>query len=311
MLTVLQVRALPSNRDDGAGADGSRLSGSFWSQWRGIAANRAFLMFAVAMTGSYVLSFQVYLALPLEARRIAGDGMASTVGVAALFAVSGAVTIVGQLRVTAWCRARWGPARSMAVGLAVMAGAFAPPIAVARQEWAGASLVAVGAGLGLLVPSAAALALATAIVFPFEMDTIVAVAQGRFVATHYGLYNTVCGVGIMLGNFATGAALDRGRSAGVPELPWLALLAIGMACAGGVRRLDTLGLLPSVADTPARLAGRHRLRPGGLPVADLVISVVGDRHRRRSVATPPMSGRLSSSHFRPRDCQEVGATKVR
>ncbi|XMN05799.1 hypothetical protein ACK8N7_07025 [Streptomyces griseobrunneus] len=30
-------------------------------------ANRPFLLFAAAMTGSYVLTFQVYLALPLAA----------------------------------------------------------------------------------------------------------------------------------------------------------------------------------------------------------------------------------------------------
>ena len=38
------------------------------AQWRGILANRPFLLFSVAMIGSYVLSFQVYLALPLEVR---------------------------------------------------------------------------------------------------------------------------------------------------------------------------------------------------------------------------------------------------
>jgi hypothetical protein len=38
------------------------------STWRKVATNRPFALFAVAMIGSYVLSFQVYLALPLQAK---------------------------------------------------------------------------------------------------------------------------------------------------------------------------------------------------------------------------------------------------
>jgi hypothetical protein len=57
------------------------------------------------------------------------------------------------------------------------------------------------------------------------MDTIVTLSDNRLVATHYGLYNAVCGTGIMLGNLLTGTALDLGRAAGAPALPWLALAA--------------------------------------------------------------------------------------
>ncbi len=56
--------------------------------------------------------------------------------------------------------------------------------------------------------------LGTAVVFQFELDTIVALSWDRLVATHYGLYNTVCGVGILLGNLGTGWVLGVARSAG-------------------------------------------------------------------------------------------------
>ena len=82
-----------------------------------ILANRPFLLFSVAMIGSYVLSFQVYLALPLEVRRLGGDGKFGTAAVALLFAVSGLSTILGQTRVTAWCKARMEPGRALAWGL--------------------------------------------------------------------------------------------------------------------------------------------------------------------------------------------------
>jgi hypothetical protein len=75
-------------------------------QWRAVLANRSFVLFSIAMIGSYVLAFQVYLALPLGVRCLAGSGAAGTVGVAALFAVSGLLAIAGQMRITTWCRNR-------------------------------------------------------------------------------------------------------------------------------------------------------------------------------------------------------------
>lgn len=166
------------------------------------------------MTGSYVLSFQVYLALPMTLRDTAPDGTTATVGTAMLFAVSALATILGQTRLTAWCKQRWTVHRSISTGLALMGAAFLPllvPIPTAGPgRWI--AVVAPPVLAGLL------LAVATMIVYPFEMDTIVTLAQDRLVATHYGLYNTICGIGITVGNFLTGAALDAARRSGVPAL---------------------------------------------------------------------------------------------
>lgn len=56
---------------------------------RVVVVNRSFLMFAVAMIGSYVLSFQVYLALPLQASLL--TPRFQSLLVAAVFVVSGLV----------------------------------------------------------------------------------------------------------------------------------------------------------------------------------------------------------------------------
>jgi predicted MFS family arabinose efflux permease len=235
VLTVLQLRALPQRRSsDGAG---DRQPSSVIADWRSVVTNRSFLLFSIAMIGSYVLMYQVYLALPLEVRRLAGGDDAGTVGVAVLFAVSGLLAIAGQMRITAWCKRRWGPGRCLVTGLALMATAFLPPLLTAGSP-PGDDLSATVVLLAPLVASAALLSLGTIIVFPFEMDTIVSLSGNRLVATHYGLYNTVCGVGILLGNFLTGAALDLARAAGLAALPWLALAAIGLLCAAGVGALD-------------------------------------------------------------------------
>src|SRR5690625_3575957 len=62
-LTVLQARALPARRapdtQKRAGAAG------VLADWRSVATNRGFVVFTVAMAGSYILNFQIYLAIPL------------------------------------------------------------------------------------------------------------------------------------------------------------------------------------------------------------------------------------------------------
>ncbi|MBF6053772.1 MFS transporter [Streptomyces eurocidicus] len=253
VLSAVQLRALPASPPPGT-APGESLA-SVRAQWRAVVANRPFLLFSLAMIGSYALSFQVYLALPLEVRRVAGDDGVGTVGVGLLFAASGLATVVGQTRLTAWCRRRLGAGPALVAGLAALGAAFLPPLA--------ATAAPVPAGgparwaLAVLPPLASALllALGTMLAYPFEMDTIVALSGNRYVATHYGLYNTICGIGITLGNLLTGAALDAARSAGAPALPWAALATLGGGCAVAVLALHRTGRL-----TAAPAAGG--VRPG-------------------------------------------------
>ncbi|GAB3742629.1 MFS transporter [Amycolatopsis oliviviridis] len=231
VLTVVQVRALPAHESE-------KERSSIRSDWRVVTANRPFLLFALVMIGSYVLSFQTYLALPMEARRITGSETSATVLIAGLFVISGGLAIAGQLKITAWFKDRWSSGTCLAVGMVFMAAAFVAPLTVARAG-------PVVAGAGLLV-SAALLAVGTVVVFPFEMDTVVRLSGDRLVATHYGFYNTIVGVGILLGNLFTGTVFDLSRRAGLPEIPWLALTVIGVACAAGLRGLDRSRLQTSV-----------------------------------------------------------------
>ncbi|MGW8780851.1 MFS transporter [Streptomyces sp. NPDC055796] len=248
ILSLIQIRALPVRRPDHTDAPDGVREGVL-RQWRGIFTNRPFLLFSLAMVGSYVMSFQVYLSLPLEVRRLGGEGQFAAAAVAVLFAVSGLSTIAFQTKVTAWCTARMEPGRALTWGLLVMGTAFVPLLL--------ASAVPVsdgGSGLWLLAGlppalSALLLALGTMIAYPFEMDTIVRLAGNRLVATHYGLYNTICGIGITVGNLLTGVALDAARSAGVPALPWAALGLLGLACAAALYALHRTGRLsPSRAE---------------------------------------------------------------
>ncbi|MGP4047258.1 MDR family MFS transporter [Streptomyces sp. 2A115] len=250
VLSIVQIRALPARRADDSGGENVGKRESVLAQWRSIVRNRAFLFFSVAMIGSYVLSFQVYLALPLEVRRLGGEGEFGTAAVALLFAASGLATIFGQTRVTAWCKERLEPGQALVWGLLSMGVAFVPLLVATAVP-----VPAEGIGRWVLaaVPptlTALLLALGTMIAYPFEMDTIVRLSGDRLVATHYGLYNTICGIGITLGNLLTGAALDAARSAGMSALPWLALLVLGLACAGSLYGLHRTGHLTRAVPEP-------------------------------------------------------------
>ncbi|ODR19377.1 MFS transporter, partial [Mycolicibacterium porcinum] len=229
VLTVAQLFALPRHR-----AEPVTQRSSVLEEWRSVVANRGFLLFAVAMIGSYVLSFQVYLALPLQAAVLRPGN--ETALVAAVFVVSGLIAVGGQLRITRWFGDRWGPRRSLVVGLLVLAAAFVPMAVVPDGDRFGTA-----AAVAALLVSSALLALGSAAVFPFEMDTVVALSGDRLVATHYGFYNTVVGVGILLGNVATGSLIGAARAAGLAELVWLGLTAIGLVSAAALYLLTRAG----------------------------------------------------------------------
>ncbi|PNE40252.1 MFS transporter [Streptomyces noursei] len=240
LLSAVQIRALPARRGDAGGRASEGREGVL-RQWREVLANRPFVLFSGAMIGSYVLSFQVYLALPLEVRRLGGNGEFGTVAVALLFAASGLGTIFGQTKVTAWCRARLAQGQALAWGLTAMGLAFVPLLAASAVPVPGEGVGRWALAAGPPVLAALLLALGTMVTYPFEMDTIVRLSGNRLVATHYGLYNTLCGVGITVGNLLTGAALDTARAAGLSALPWLALTVLGLACGAALYGLHRTG----------------------------------------------------------------------
>lgn len=240
-LTVAQLFALPQHA-----AEQTIEKTSVLQDWRAVVANRSFLLFATAMIGSYVLSFQVYLALPLQASLLAPQSESFVV--ASVFVVSGVVAIAGQLRITRWFAARWGSGRSLVVGLTVLAAAYAPLIVFPDGKRLGTT-----AAIAALLLCAATLAVGSAAVFPFEMDTVVALSGGRLVATHYGFYNTVVGIGILIGNLVTGSVMGAAQRAGVGELFWAGLVSVGLAAALMLHRLDRRGLMQPTVEAQPRV----------------------------------------------------------
>ncbi|WP_045825005.1 MFS transporter [Williamsia herbipolensis] len=245
VLTLAQLAALPQHR---AHPDAARES--VWRDWRAIAGNRPFVLFSVAMIGAYVLSFQVYLALPLHAENIVGQQNTSVL-MAVVFVVYGGLSVAGQLRITGWFSARWGRRGGLIIGVVVLAAAFVPLLLIPTADTFGTA-----AAIGALLACAAVLAIGAAAVFPFEMDTIVSLARERRVGTHYGFYNTVVGIGIgiLVGNLGTGALAGAAHRAGLDALLWAGLCAVGVLCATGLHLLRRAGALDIPAPAPVSAA---------------------------------------------------------
>lgn len=235
ILTVAQARALPARGGRRGEPGGVGLLGEMLSSWRQVLRNRPFMLFTVAMAGSYVLSFQVYLTLPLTIEANAPSPAVEKLAVAAMFAASGLLAVLAQIRVTAWCRRRWSPHRSLTWGVALLGTAFLP---VAAASTGPPMLVVASAVL-----AGAIIAVATMVAYPFEMDMVVTLAGAGRIATHYGVYSTVSGIAVAIGNMLAGGAVDWARSTQMPIVLWLALAALGVACGTAILWLGRRGLL--------------------------------------------------------------------
>lgn len=235
ILTVAQARALPARGGRRGEPGGVGLLSEMLSSWRQVLRNRPFMLFTVAMAGSYVLSFQVYLTLPLTIEANAPSPAVEKLAVAAMFAVSGLLAVLAQIRVTAWCRRRWSPHRSLTWGVALLGTAFLP---VAAASTGPPMLVVASAVL-----AGAIIAVATMVAYPFEMDMVVTLAGAGRIATHYGVYSTVSGIAVAIGNMIAGGAVDWARSTQMPIVLWLALAALGVACGTAILWLGRRGLL--------------------------------------------------------------------
>lgn len=238
-LAIIQVYYLPAR--DGVEAASET---HFLSDWKEALANRAFVLFALAMTGYFVLFNQLYLALPFEVERLTG----SQTGVGVMFALSSLVWVAAQMRTTEALKSNLRPPVSIVLGLTLMGAAFLPPLVAGpllpvEGGVLGSVTLAAAVNLSPVVASALILTVGMMVAKPFAMDLIPVLSDGRRLGTHYGLYYVFGGVVAAGGNAVAGGFFDLARATGLTALPWLALLAVGLACAAGILTLDRRGKL--------------------------------------------------------------------
>lgn len=243
LLTVAQAMVLPVR-------DVPPATGRVTADWREAVGNRAFLAFALVMVGMFTLENQLYLLLPDSARRATGwDGAAGLV-----FLVGTIAGLALQLRITRVLKQRGSRGRWIATGLALMALAFIPPMALAGTGAPPSGPTdAVVRALPVLA-GALLLHLGIMTAQPFVMELIPGFGRPELTGTYFGIFYAVSGIAAAVGNTAVGWAMDAagrggaGSAAGL--LPWVCCLVLGLVSAGGAAWLDRTGTLPAAHPAP-------------------------------------------------------------
>lgn len=230
VLAVVQIYYLPAR--DGVEAASET---HFLSDWKEALANRAFVLFALAMTGYFVLFNQLYLALPFEVERLTGVGV--------MFALSSLLWVAAQMRTTELLKGSFRPSASITLGLFLMGAAFLPPLVAGPLLPVEGGALAAAVNLSPVIASALILTVGMMVAKPFAMDLIPVLSDNRRLGTHYGLYYVFGGMVAAGGSAVAGGFFDLARATGLTALPWLALLIVGLACAGGILALDRRGKL--------------------------------------------------------------------
>lgn len=244
VLTVAQVLVLPHREVQSQNK-------SVLGSWREVTTNRRFLAFTLALSAYFGLYNQLYLTLPLEAQRVSG----LSGSIAVVFAVSTVIGVFGQMRITNWCRQRWTAGRSVAVGLACMGLSFVPlmlsgPLLATRGPADfGADWVAVSVACLPVVVTTVLFTVGQAITNPFAMELLPIIGSERLAGTYYGFYYLVSSLVAAGVSWLVGALLDGSTDPALRWMPWLALLAVGLAGAAGSGAMERRGLLGSRVET--------------------------------------------------------------
>ncbi|OLR94614.1 MFS transporter [Actinokineospora bangkokensis] len=223
LLTAAQAAVLPGREVPPSG-------GTVWADVRGCLADRRFAAFTLALSGLYALQNQLYLILPVEARRLTGTAGS----VAALFVVTTVVTLLTQVRVTR-ALSGWPRERSIALGLALMGAAFVPTAVAYAWPPPGEPLP----GAVPIVVSAVLLALGVVVAQPFALELIPRFAAEGLTGTYFGVFYLGSGAVAAISTVVIGWA-------GEGPLGWIGsvlCVLLGLGGAVGVRHLGRRGLL--------------------------------------------------------------------
>ncbi|WP_436495167.1 MFS transporter [Actinokineospora sp. HUAS TT18] len=202
-LTIAQAFALP--RKDTPPAQTTVIG-----DWRECLHNKSFLAFTLALTGMFALQNQLYLVLPIAAKKATG----SASSVAAVFIVSTVTTLALQVRITRKLSHR-PRHHSIAIGLATMGVGFLAP---ALSESLAAVLIAtVGLALGVMITQ------------PFVYELIPTFGRESLAGTYFGMFYLASGIVAAVGNAGIGWAGEVS-----PTLAALVCVGLGVVCAGAV-----------------------------------------------------------------------------
>lgn len=246
-ITVTHAVMLPARRP-------AESTTTWFEDWRTVARNRLFLVFAVATSVQLVAYNQLYLLLPLDIDRVWG----SQAPLGWFFAASSLLVVAGQMPVTRAARRR--PLRTvLPAGFLLMAAAFAGAGVVTlggASGWAGL------AGPALFV---VLLTVGQMIAMPVARDLVPVLAGDRTLGSYYGFLASVGGIGVLLGSAALGAVLDAVPDTTVGRaVPWFVAAALPLAAAVMLRSVSARADSLRSSNTGPRSTEQGSTGPGSV-----------------------------------------------
>ncbi|AWN24428.1 MFS transporter [Deinococcus irradiatisoli] len=206
-ILLLAVPKVPGTQSSGSGLGGLLT----------VARDRRFVLFTLTLSGYFILSTQINVAIALRAVELAGPTATGP-----LYALQAGLAVLLQYPVMLLA-GRHFTSRQILMGGVTLAAAGLGSVALAHS-FAGL-LVCTGLfGLGAMT------------VFPTQQTLTARMAPPQLMGSYFGLGALSLGLGGALGSVLGGVLVDLGRRLSWPALPWLSFLLIGLLTVWGLSR---------------------------------------------------------------------------
>ncbi|MDL2342888.1 MFS transporter [Deinococcus sp. MIMF12] len=205
---VLAV-TLPHVKPEGAVAGG--LAGL-----RTAARDRRFRRFTLVLVGYFLLSTQLNVAVTLKAVSLAGPGATGP-----LYGLSAGLAVVLQYPLLRFVE------RRVRTRVALVAAVLAVATSLGLMGFA--------VTFGQLLACVALYSLGTMVVYPTQQTLTARLAPAGLTGSYFGFSAISLGLGGAVGNVVGGGLIDFSARIGLPLLPWLSLMGVGVLTALGLR----------------------------------------------------------------------------
>ncbi|MBB5235639.1 MFS transporter [Deinococcus budaensis] len=193
------------------------------------ALDRRFRRFTLVLVGYFLLSTQLNVAVTLKAVALAGPGATGP-----LYGLSAGLAVVLQYPLLRFVE------RRVRTRVALVAAVLTVALSLGLMGFA--------ATFGQLLACVALYSLGTMLVYPTQQTLTARLAPPGLTGSYFGFSAISLGLGGAVGNVVGGLLIDAGARIGLPLLPWLSLMAVGL--------LTALGLRWALREVPTREAAQ-------------------------------------------------------
>ena len=207
VILLLAVPRIPGTQKSGSGLGGLLT----------VVRDRRFVLFTLTLSGYFVLSTQINVAVTLRAVELAGPTATGP-----LYALQAGLAVLLQYPVVLLA-GRHLTSRQILMGGVTLAALGLGSMALAHS-------------FAALLACTALLSLGSMVVFPTQQNITARMAPPQLIGSYFGLGALSLGLGGALGSVLGGVLVDLGKSLTWPALTWLTLLGVGLLTVWGLGR---------------------------------------------------------------------------